>query len=695
MTWQRRLRLLIAIGGVGLAIVVGFAFQWRAAVRDDSVSPSDPKALVETIKFDKTRVNRDKEEVRIQADSTTAYIDGTARGRNLTITTTRSGGRVFVLKADRAEIGKDESSFVLEGNVHLENSDGLQARTERASYIEAEGVIRASGPVTFSRGRMSGSGIGFSYDRNRDRLRILQDVSVRAVAAGAEGGQEPITIASDTLELDRIEHLLRFEDPFTVTRGGAVIKAERGLARLTADEQGLQVLELRERSEITAAPGPPGSLQAMTGRDIDLRYGADGETLEHARINGAGVIRFTGETAGSGRQIRAETIEVPLAENGTRPMGLTARDRVELTLPADESAAARTITADSLDGRGDAVNGLTGALFTGRVVFRESGEGADRSASSEMIQVATRPGLGAIDEATFLRPVEFVDGSMTARAPRGRYMLASGRLDLARGESGAARPNVRNDRISVDADQIEVVLEGPKLHAKGAVRSVLQPSRDTKDGKTPSMFKDDQPVNGTADDLTYEGDAETATYAGTAQLWQKETTIKGAAITIDGKSGDLKATGEPVATTTMLTQTSKEGKKERSIANARSRELQYRESDRRATYTGEAYVNGPQGELRAARIELFLQPSGDELERLEAYEAVTLTDKRYKIAGDRLTYTSADERYLVLGTPITITDECSGVTEGRSLTYLKAADRITVDGSEQMRTRTKGGAKCP
>ncbi len=37
----------------------------------------------------------------------------------------------------------------------------------------------------------------------------------------------------------------------------------------------------------------------------------------------------------------------------------------------------------------------------------------------------------------------------------------------------------------------------------------------------------------------------------------------------------------------------------------------------------------------------------------------------------------------------------AATTEGRSLTYLKGADRIVVDGSEQMRTRTQGGAKCP
>jgi LPS export ABC transporter protein LptC/lipopolysaccharide transport protein LptA len=697
MTWQRRLRLAIVVGAVALAIVVAFAFQRRSDGPGARVVKTDPKAIIEVVNFDKTRINRDKEEVRIQAEVMRLYGDGSSNGTNLKVTTVRSGGRTFVLMADRAEVGKDESSFVLEGNVQLENSDGLKAQTDRASYLEAEGVIRAAGPVTFSRGRMSGSGIGFSYDKKADRLRILKDLNVQtATGTNGEGAQAPMTITSSfPMELDRVAHIARFEGAFKATRGGEVIDAANGAAHLTAEEDGLRLLELRGGSQITGAPGGAGSLQTMTGRDIDLTYGADGETIDHARIVGSAVMDFAGEAGQAGRQISADTIDVPLGARGTQPTALTARGKVALTLPADKSSAARTITAESLDGKGDEVNGLTSAVFTGGVVLREHGTDIERSARSEAVQVAMKRGLSAIDEATFLRPVQFVDGGMTARAARGQYRLAAGILDLSGSEPGIVRPNVSDDQLSIDANTIEIVLAGPKVHAKGAVRSAVRPSASDSDGKTPSMFKKDQPVNVTADDLQYDGGLEQAIYSGNAQLWQSQTTIKGQTITLDNKSGDLRASGEPVATTSVLTQTTKDGTKERSNANAKSRELQYQESDRRATYIGEAYVNGPQGDLRAERIELFLKPSGDELERAEAYDNVSLTEQKRKTTGDRLTYTSADERYIVTGRPMKIIDECDGVTEGRRLTYLKGADRIIVDGSEQMRTRTKGGAKCP
>ena len=47
--------------------------------------------------------------------------------------------------------------------------------------------------------------------------------------------------------------------------------------------------------------------------------------------------------------------------------------------------------------------------------------------------------------------------------------------------------------------------------------------------------------------------------------------------------------------------------------------------------------------MTAAKIELYLKPSGDELERAEAYENVTLREQNRKTTGARLTYTTADE----------------------------------------------------
>jgi lipopolysaccharide transport protein LptA len=205
------------------------------------------------------------------------------------------------------------------------------------------------------------------------------------------------------------------------------------------------------------------------------------------------------------------------------------------------------------------------------------------------------------------------------------------------------------------------------------------------------MLKQDQPVNVTAAAMDYDGTISKSVYSGKAQLWQSDTSIKGETIVIDGKAGDLAATA--VTSSTML-ETTKQNKKERVRSIATAKDLKYEDEARRMTYTGDAHLSGPEGDMTAAKIELYLKESGDELERCEAYDSVTLREQSRTTTGSRMTYTTVDERYVIVGTPVKIVDQCERETTGRTLTFLKATDNIVVDGNQQTRTQTKGGGKC-
>ena len=130
----------------------------------------------------------------------------------------------------------------------------------------------------------------------------------------------------------------------------------------------------------------------------------------------------------------------------------------------------------------------------------------------------------------------------------------------------------------------------------------------------------------------------------------------------------------------------------RSVGTAK--DFKYEESARRATYTGDAHLSGPQGDMTADKIELYLKPSGDELDRAEAYEKLTLREQNRKTTGARMTYTTANETYVVTGLPVAIVDECGRETKGRKLTFVKATDTVVVDGGGQVRTQTKSAGKC-
>ena len=91
----------------------------------------------------------------------------------------------------------------------------------------------------------------------------------------------------------------------------------------------------------------------------------------------------------------------------------------------------------------------------------------------------------------------------------------------------------------------------------------------------------------------------------------------------------------------------KDKKKERVHSIATARDFTYDDAARRMTYTKDAHMSGPEGDMTATRIELYLKPPGDELERAEAYESVVLHEQNRETKGSKLIYTTANETYVV------------------------------------------------
>ena len=93
---------------------------------------------------------------------------------------------------------------------------------------------------------------------------------------------------------------------------------------------------------------------------------------------------------------------------------------------------------------------------------------------------------------------------------------------------------------------------------------------------------------------------------------------------------------------------------------------------------------------------LFL-PHRITLDRLEAYTEVNVRLDRRVATGDRLTYHADDERYVMTGiatVPVRIIEECRETTR-QNLTFFKSADRIIVDGNEEVRTQSSRSGPCP
>lgn len=707
--WQRIVRYVLAVFAVLFTVAVYFAIRERepGPPAIDS-GRTDPEAAAESVGGVLQFAKAVRPDLNLEYGRMLAYPDGRFRVLDgLHVRLPDRSGRDFELTARQGEGREDQTSMTVEGDVRLKASDGLEVSADRAVYDSAEDVVRVPGRVAFSRGRMSGTSNGATYDRTRDVLWLLENSSVEVKPA--EDGTGAMTLRAGATGFARRDRYIRFERRMSIDQTGQQAEADTAMAYLQNEQDVLTMVELRGNSRVTLQADAPGQLQTMAAQDMNLHYREDGRTLERVTLANSAVIQFAGDAGQQGRRLSGSWMDITLEPDGT-PLVVAARDQVELTLPADAATPARRIRALSLEAAGEPGRGITTARFLDQVEFRETRAARDdspaveRRVRSRSLDAVVKPGFGGLDAATFGGGVRMSDAGLEAAAPDATYNVLQGTMQLVAGAAGPGA-QVNDARATIEARVIDITLEGQSLVADRDVRSVLKASRkgEGTDGvRRPGMLKDDQPVNVTGAHLEYDSQNGRATYSGDARLWQGETAVQGKTIVVDDKLGNLQASGGVRSSWRLLDTDPKTKQSEVKTTVATAEDLVYEDELRRATYTTNARLNGPEGDLRAKTIELYLAPEGDRLDRLEAYEDVSLQTENRQSFGARLSYFAADDRYVMSTAPGAaevrileqLAQECRE-TLGKTLTFHRATDTIAVDGSDERRTQTTSGGKCP
>jgi lipopolysaccharide export system protein LptA len=215
------------------------------------------------------------------------------------------------------------------------------------------------------------------------------------------------------------------------------------------------------------------------------------------------------------------------------------------------------------------------------------------------------------------------------------------------------------------------------------------------------MLKSDKPVFVNSNRLEYDGTSN-AVYSGDARLFQDQTTVAGDTITLDDKTGNLTAT-QSVRTVMFLDDVDPKTKQRKSTrTTAVADKLVYEDAKRVATYTGSeselANLVGAQGDLTAEKIQLFLKEGGNELERAEADGRVEVKEGQRRAKGDHLTYTAADETYVMNGNPLEADryapNECTR-TIGKTLRFRRGDETLIVDGIPGVTPFNTKPIECP
>lgn len=688
--WQKRARIFVAVLAVGVAGAVAYTFRPReSAAPPPPIENPGPDTTIVTTSGDVELFKGAARDLKIEFKRQVTYKDGQNKLFDVKVLVNNRSGRNYHITGREAQVGKDQSSFVVRGDVRMETSDGLVANSEEATYTDADKIVRAAGPVTFARGRMKGTGTGFLFDEQRDTLTILEQADVHFAAEGREG---PMDVAAGGFTYARRDRYMAFERTMHMDRSGQLMDAEAGTVRLYPSRDETDLVELRGHSRVIGG-GQMGALQSMSARDINLNYGDDGRTLENAVLAGTGVINIAPKGDAAGQRLAAEYMELALQADGS-VRSVNARDAVTVTLPAADKTGDRTIRSSTLTAVGEA-RGIREMSFREGVEYREAATKSHplRIVRADALDAALDPGAGAMVEARFTSDVVFTEDSTRATADNAVYKVDLGTMAL---DGTRSTPHIEDEMLTIDASAMEIALDPLKITATGNVRGTMLPlTAGAGDGpRRPGLLGDKEPVQIVAARLVYDEAAKTANYTGQVRLIQGDTTIAADALTLDENKGDVIANGKVV---THLVITEKEAP-----ADARSKPMvgragsfTYADRARMAAYAGTAQLDGDQGNLRAARIEMRLARGENTLDGLEADGQVTaLVDKR-TVTGAHLAYSPADDKYVVTGAPVKMIDADCQEISGKTLTFWKASDRFIVDGNEEVRTQTKGGGKCP
>ncbi|MGA2965743.1 MAG: LPS export ABC transporter periplasmic protein LptC [Terriglobales bacterium] len=314
---------------------------------------------------------------------------------------------------------------------------------------------------------------------------------------------------------------------------------------------------------------------------------------------------------------------------------------------------------------------------------------ADRVSASQMLDVVFLP-EGGIQSIGQSGGVAYADGTMKAWAERGEYTTADQILALT------GSPRVVEGGMTTTAQTIRMNRITGDAIAEGKVKSTYSDLKAQPDG---GLLAFSDPIHVTSRRMTAHRSPAVAEYVGDARLWQDANIVEAPTLKFDHDHRSLFAQGaltQPVLT--VLVQVDKNGTA--TPVRIISARLNYADAERRIFLDGGVTAKGSDTTMTGQQMTIFLLPRSQgaaaavpgtpgQVERIVAEHGVVVTQPMRHATGERLVYTSADERFVMSGGTPSIFDAERGKITGDSLTFFRHDDRVLVEGRENSPTVTK------
>jgi lipopolysaccharide transport protein LptA len=233
----------------------------------------------------------------------------------------------------------------------------------------------------------------------------------------------------------------------------------------------------------------------------------------------------------------------------------------------------------------------------------------------------------------------------------------------------------------ISAEDISMFLENNDLEAKGGVRSVLYPRKDSQD--TTGFFSKELPVFITAHQMRYSDAKKRFSFLEKVRSWQERRMILAEELSFFPETRRI-SSDKPVETI-LPVKTDKGQKEERIKITAES--MTFRPQENLVVYERKCQLQAEDLSLRSNILLVSLEQGSGGTKDVVAKGDVIIIQNQNEGRGEEAFYDVESEKVTLSGNPVLI-DKERGRTEGVKLTFYIADGRIVVENKNRERSVT-------
>jgi len=747
-----RLRLWFATAAILLAaLVAAFYFYGRMRVR--RAIGEVPRNLGINIQQSTHGFTLSKSEAghtlfTIHASRAVQYKEGgKAELRDVSIVVYgRQSNRYDQIYGSDFEYDPQSGEVTANGEVHIDlegNAEGplnpdqspppelknpIHVKTSGLTFNAKTGLASTRQRIEFRIPQANGAAVGASYDSKAATLTLDSDIVVHSgddsdTTITARHGV--VTKGPNRAVFDRV-HVARDNGEFASDQLTVYLRDDNTIERLLAigdvraDAKGKAAAQVRSsRAEAWITPKNSlrsalfsGAVQVNSTGEQSMQGTAGRLTVNFARQNrvdkiiAADGVKLLQEPARGKAahpvEIAADTIDFVLQDGRTLQRAETGGPAKVTVLPAagpsGQDAGQTVATAGRFEARfnrQNRVDHLSGAPDA-KVVLTSPGQ-PDKTSTSDSLQVdfEASGAVGAMlqdGHFHYSEPAAAGGNQRAAWAEHARYTPADQVLTLT------GSPRVVDGGLTTTAQILRLDRRSGDAAASGDVKSTYSELKASPGG---ALLASSDPIHVTAPNMRAQRSSGTAVYSGGARLWQGSGIVEAPLIEFNRADGRLLARslspGSSSVTTTFIQQ-DQNGKT--TPVSIRAAQLSYVDPERKARFSGGVLVRGADTTLAADVADVYLRARGQnasasrqaapsQIGRIVAEGKVNIQQPNRRATGEKLVYTAADGKFVLVGGPPSIFDAERGKITGGSLTFFNRDDRVVVESGSSVPTVTQ------